>query len=340
MIRATGMGSWPGTDPREAIVTVRDLLSEGDGTAIPYLPETPARGPGADLIGRGAGVLTDLPVETQPSGWRLADRPGRDAERTASLWRADLDELAEAYDGYSGPLKVAVAGPWTLAASIELPRGERVLTDLGAAQELAASLADGLGVLVARLARLVPGAEIIVQLDEPSLPAVLAGELPTASGYGRVRAVAADQVVSALQEVTGSLPGQTLIHCCHPSAPIPVLRRSGADALALDLTAASDARWESVAATLEEGVGLYAGLLVTEGASLGSTGVAADLVVQSARRLLEQSERVGIDPALLAGIVVSPACGLAGAGRDGAIAIQRATLDLAAELTDRLGSAP
>ena len=118
-ILASGIGSWPGTDPREAIVTVRDLLTEH----LPYLPETPARVPGADIIGRGAGVLTDLPVELVPSGWRLTSRPGRDAERTASLWRQDLDELAEAYDGYTGPLKVQVAGPWTLAASIELNRG-------------------------------------------------------------------------------------------------------------------------------------------------------------------------------------------------------------------------
>ncbi|MGL5863725.1 MAG: hypothetical protein ACRCY9_21000, partial [Phycicoccus sp.] len=60
-VRATGVGSWPGTSSREAVRTVRDLLLDGDGLGIPYLPETPARGPGADLVGRGAGLLVDLP---------------------------------------------------------------------------------------------------------------------------------------------------------------------------------------------------------------------------------------------------------------------------------------
>ena len=92
MTRATGIGSWPGTDLREALRTVRDLLAE-DG--LPYLPEAPARGPGADLIGRTAGLLVDLTVDLQPSGWRFVDRPGHDARRTSSLWRQDLDDLAE-----------------------------------------------------------------------------------------------------------------------------------------------------------------------------------------------------------------------------------------------------
>lgn len=322
-ILATGIGSWPGTDPREAIVTVRDLLAEH----LPYLPETPARGPGADIIGRGTGVLTDLPVELMPSGWRLTSRPGRDAERTASLWHQDLDELAEAYDGYAGPLKIALAGPWTLAASIELPGGERAVADLGAALEIAQSLADGIRVLTGTLARLVPGAQLIVQIDEPSLPAVLTGTVPTASGYGRLRAIETQEVLRGLQTVTDAYPGETVLHCCDPVAPIPVLRQSGADRLALDLTAASAARWESVAATLEAGTGLYAGLLAADGS--GS-------VVAAARDVVEQADRVGIETALLERIVITPACGLAGSTREEAIATQRAAIDLADELTGLL----
>jgi len=187
--RATGIGSWPGTDVREAIVTTRDLLLDADGLGLPYLPETPARGPGADLIGRGAGLLVDLHVDLQPSGWRFVDRPGKDAARTAALIRQDLDELAEAYDGYTGPLKVQVAGPWTLAASVELNRGERSVSDPGATRDLLASLSEGISRYAADARRLIPGADLVIQLDEPSLPAVLQGLLPNASGYGRVRAV-------------------------------------------------------------------------------------------------------------------------------------------------------
>lgn len=333
-MRATGMGSWPGAEPREAVVTVRDLLLAEAGLGLPYLPETPARGPGSDIIGRGAGVLTDLPVELHPSGWRLAARPGRDSERIASLWRQDLDELTEAYQGYAGPLKVSLAGPWTLAASLELPRGERVAADRGASLEIAESLAEGIRVLLGDLARLLPAVQPVVQLDEPSLPAVLAGTLPTASGFSRVRAVEAHDVLRAWQLVTGTVTAETLIHCCHPSAPIPLLRQSGADGLALDLVDASPARWESVAATLEAGQRLYAGLLPTDASGVPHTSTA---VADAAQRLLEEAERVGIDATLLRGVVVSPACGLAGSSRVDAIAIQRDTMNLAHELNTVLG---
>ncbi len=69
---ATGIGSMPGTDPPEAARVVAGELPD-----FPYLPELPARGPGADLVGRTAALLIDMPVETTPGGWRIAERPGR-----------------------------------------------------------------------------------------------------------------------------------------------------------------------------------------------------------------------------------------------------------------------
>ena len=87
---ATGVGSLPGTDPAEAVRVVLGELPD-----LPHLPELPARGLGADMIGRGAALLVDLPVDVQPSGWRLVDRPGRDARRAADLLARDLDALEE-----------------------------------------------------------------------------------------------------------------------------------------------------------------------------------------------------------------------------------------------------
>jgi hypothetical protein len=51
---ATGIGSLPGTDVVEAQRIVFGELPE-----LPHLPELPARGPGADLIGRSAGFLVE-----------------------------------------------------------------------------------------------------------------------------------------------------------------------------------------------------------------------------------------------------------------------------------------
>lgn len=327
-VRATGIGSWPGRSAREAVRTVRDLMVDGDGVGIPYLPETPGRGPGADMAGRTAGLLVDLPVDLQPSGWRLVDRPGRDLTRTLALLHEDLDELAEAYDGYIGPLKVQVCGPWTLAATLQLTRGERVVTDPGAVADLVASLAEGAARHVADIRRLVPGAEVHLQVDEPALPAVLDGSLPTASGFGRARAVDPQVVASGLREVLAAHDGSTVLHSCHPRAPLPLLRSTGAGALALDLLDASPARWESVAATVDGGTGVVAGVLATDGSTTDA----------SARtRLLEGLGRAGLAPREVPGLVVAPACGLAGLTPQGARAVHRAALDTARRILEEVG---
>ncbi len=77
---ATGIGSLPGTDPAEALRTVLGELPD-----LPHLPELPARGPGADMIGRTAALLVDLFVDLTPAGWRLVPRPGIDLRRAHEL---------------------------------------------------------------------------------------------------------------------------------------------------------------------------------------------------------------------------------------------------------------
>ena len=67
---ATGVGSLPGTEPAEAISMVLGELPD-----LPHLPELPARGLGADMIGRGAALLVDLPVDVQPSGRTTGGAP-------------------------------------------------------------------------------------------------------------------------------------------------------------------------------------------------------------------------------------------------------------------------
>jgi methionine synthase II (cobalamin-independent) len=327
---ATGTGSWPGTDVREALRIVRDMLgSPGEGTeGLPYLPELPQRGPGAELVGRGLGLLVDLPVDLQPSGWRLTDRPGRDLRRSQALMRQDLDELAEAYDGWAAPLKIQVAGPWTLAAGTWLPRGERVVSDEGAARDLADSLAEGVRQHVAAVQQLVPGAQLVLQVDEPSLPAVLEGQLPTASGFGRVRAVDPQVALSALETVLAAAPdGSTpVLHCCAPAAPIALLRRTGAD-LALDTSLLGPSAWEGVAVAVEDGGTLYAGCVPTTGPSPRAQDVAAALT--------DRWRELGLARERLADVVVTSACGLAGLTPEAAKSVVQVCVDTAQELAER-----
>jgi len=341
--RATGIGSWPGTDVREALRAVRDLLADGSTVGLPYLPELPDRGPGADLVGRTAGLLADLPVDLQPSGWRLVDRPGRDLQRARSLMRQDLDELAEAFDGYHGELKLAVAGPWTLASSLWLTRGERALADPGATRDVLASLAEGLRLHVQAVASLVPGATLVVQLDEPGVPAVLAGRLPTASGYGRVRAVPAPVVSDGLREVlTAAGDRATVIHCCAPDVPLPLLRTTGVTAVSLDLSLLSPAGEESVATCVEAGVRLWAGAVPTAPAALGAAGLpspsSGSPATAAAGRVVAMWQRLGLEPSGLDEVVLTPACGLARASRSDARRIQELCVDAAHELTEAAGA--
>ncbi|WP_426561627.1 methionine synthase [Angustibacter sp. McL0619] len=322
---ATGIGSWPGTDVAEALAVVRGELTE-----LPFLPELPSRGPGADLIGRAAARLVSLPIDLQPGGWRLVDRPGRDQARAEAFWREDLDRMASAFDGYAGLLKVQLAGPWTLASTVWLPRGERAVVDRGATRDLLESMAQTVRELVADVVRLVPGAEPVVQLDEPALPAVLEGRVPTASGFGRLRAVPALEVQQGLASVLAAAVeagGSTAVHCCAPDVPIGLLRDAGAQAIAVDVTLLGPAGWESVAASVEAGVALWAGVVPT----LGELPGAATLSARVARWWSD----VGLPVRDLEQVVVTPTCGLAGASPHGARAALTRARETARELAER-----
>jgi methionine synthase II (cobalamin-independent) len=306
---ATGIGSMPGTDIAEAVRTVLGELPD-----LPHLPELPDRGPGADLIGRGAGFLVDLAVDLQPSGWRLVDRPGREARRIRDFLDRDLDTLAELAGEYDGAFKVQVTGPWTLAASLELHYGDKVLADPGAVRDLAASLAEGAAAHVADVGRRLPGARVVLQVDEPSLPAALTGRIPTASGFGTLRAVEPAVAEAALAGVvaaaTGAGAGAVAVHCCAPAVPYGLLRRAGASAVSVDLTLLdldSTAQLDAIGAELDAGLGLWAGVVPGTDARLSDAGGTVSAVRMLWRRL-------GFDPARLAGaVVVSPTCGLTGA---------------------------
>jgi methionine synthase II (cobalamin-independent) len=306
---ASGVGSLPGTDPREAA-----RLVVGELPDLVHLPELPGRGPGSDLVGRAATNLVDLHVDLQPAGWRLVARPGRDEARGRAALREDLDALEEVTQGYEGVLKVQLAGPWTLAAGVELPRGGPVLGDAGAVRDVTASLAEAAAEHVREVARRVPGAAVVLQLDEPSLPAVLRGSVPTASGFGAVRAVEAATAERVLAGVVDAVGVPVLVHCCAAEPPVGLLRRAGAAGVGVDAVAAALAAPgpldDALGEALEAGTVLWAGLVPAtpvQGAVLSDPGT----TVEPVRRLWR---RLGLDPATLGSrVVATPTCGLAGA---------------------------
>ena len=299
----------PGGDAREAARTVTGSFA--DGTGMPYLAELPARGPGADMTGRTIGLLVEMYAHVEPSGWRVSDRPGRDTRRARSWLGEDLDALEEFTQGYEGLLKVQAVGPWTLAAGLELRGGEAMLSDPGACRDLAASLAEGLRGHLAEVRRRVPGAQVVLQLDEPSLTAVLRGRVRSASGYRTYPAVDRQVVEGTLREllaVNGEQP--TVVHSCAAEVPFALLRRAGADAVSFDFSLLTEREEEAIGEAVEGGTQLFLGVVPPlDAASAGLSDPGGS--VMGVRTLWR---RLGLNPGTLAqSVVITPSCGLAGA---------------------------
>jgi len=170
-----------------------------------------------------------------------------------------------------------------------------------------------------------------VQLDEPSLPAVLLGRLPTASGFGRLRSVddqvAVDSLRTVLEAATRAGAVETLVHCCAGDVPIGLLLRAGVDGLSVDVSLLGVAGWEELAPAIEGGARLWAGCVPTSG-SIPTVAAVADAVWTPWRRL-------GLSPSLLAGVIVTPGCGLSGVSPIAARSTLERAVQAARELAHR-----
>jgi len=300
----------PGTD---VVQTCRMVF--GELPDLPFLPELPDRGPGADITGRAAALLVDMPVQTTTRGWKLTDRQGRDHSRAAGYLSHDLDTLEEVAEGFAGALKIQVCGPVTLAATLELTHSlDPALADPGALADLTASLAEGLAAHVADVRKRVPGASVVVQLDEPSLPAALAGRVPTASGLNFVRAlepVTASERLGAVLSAAGSA-ASTVVHCCAAASPFHVIADSGAAGVGFDLGLVRNADVDLIAELAESGMALMVGAVSTSAAQRLASGPPL-APRQTAAAVVELWRKTGLATDLLAGhVVITPACGLAG----------------------------
>ncbi len=344
----------PGTNPAEAMHVIAGELPD-----FPHLPELPDRGPGADLTGRTSALLVDMAVEVTPRGWRLAERPGRDLARARSMLSSDLDALEEVLDGFSGPVKIQLCGPWTLAATLELPHTMNVaVADAGAVADLTASLAEGAAAFAADVAKRVPGARLVVQFDEPALPAVAEGMVPTASGLSRLAAVEADPLRDGLAQVLASTHAYTVVHCCAASVPFGIIRTAGADGVAFDLSQLRRGEEDGMAEAAEAGMGMFTGAVAAV-PGLGAEGAGTPGLAGSGRaggsnpadgssearetsaRVIRLWRRLGLP--LATGpeqAVITPACGLAGASPPQARAVLtrcREAASMLAELIEETG---
>ncbi len=314
MTIGTGVGSLPGDDLATWLKVVLDELAGDDG--LPYLPELPSRGITSGMVGRTLALVSGVGVDLQPAGWRLTDAPGIDHRRAVSRLDQDLDVLEELTQGYAGAFKVQVAGPWTLAATVEKPRGDKVLSDHGARRDLAQALAEGLRDHVRDLRRRLaagPGVDrLVVQVDEPALAAVMGGGVPTASGFGRHRTVHPPEASEHLGWVLAAIRdegAEPWVHACAPETPLDIVRGAGARGLVVDLGALDAAGHDVLGTALEAGETVVLGVVP-------SLEPSSDDVTDTAltERVLRWLDMVGLDPETTAPhLGVAPTCGTAGA---------------------------
>ncbi len=308
-VTATALGPWPGEDPVEALRIVRGELGSPH---LPFLPELPDRGVGSDALGRTASLLVELPVDVQPFGWRLVDRPGKDLMRAVSALSTDINILADlvgAEDTPSAELKVQLRGPLSLAAGLHLHNGERALIDYGARREITASLAAGVEGYLKRVAAAAPGARLVVQIDEPDIASVLAGTIPTSSGYRTLRSVPGQEITESWRLVIDALRAagavEIVVAVPEVEAPFDRILAAGADGIAVPLRALTSRQWEQLAGAVEAGKRLWAGALDVTGPGTSLPRVSA--VVEDIWRPWRQ---LGLPASTLGALRITPSDGL------------------------------
>ena len=217
------LGPMPGTSIAEAA----DIIM-GE-TELPAIPQLPQRGLGSDAVGRTASMLEAISIDRGPRAWRMTARPQLLTRRAWDRLERDLDEVQEVWGETVPRVKVQALGPWTLAASIELADGHRVLTDRGAFAELSEVLRHGLRTHAADVARRFHG-EVVVQLDEPLLSDVTAGRLPGTTDFDTIPAVPNEVALDLLQSFEADFLHAPPLWSLAPAAPSFLTDFRGLDA--------------------------------------------------------------------------------------------------------------
>ena len=196
LVRASGLGDFPGDDLGEAMSRVEGELGSPH---LPFLPHLSALGWKSTPLARTLAVCEGLAFDGVSFGWRMVHSGGRGARESAlakDRLLSDINLLADrvgaqkkrftsGVEGSAAVYKIQLVGPLTLAASIYLPGGERAISDAGANRDLLESFLEGLERWVESLreALQAPRALIAVQLDESEFQRLLEGSIPTVSGF-------------------------------------------------------------------------------------------------------------------------------------------------------------
>ncbi|PIF01165.1 MAG: hypothetical protein CR979_02260, partial [Propionibacterium sp.] len=203
---------------------------------------------------------------------------------------------------FEGTIKVAICGPWTLAALLGRSRGDVALADSGARRDICQALAVGISTLFDDLSKRLPKVNFRLQIDEPMLPMVLAGEIPTASGYRRIPKIDTSEVVVGFSDMAAG----AILHCCAPANLWAIAEQAGFTGLHLNIFECDNETFDGLATWLETEHEVVLGIL--DSSALNQLPNTASLTRESLAIInkLEMAPQLITDQVLL-----SPVCGLA-----------------------------
>ena len=251
-------------------------------------PSCPAAAPTPTMTGRALAVVAGLGADLQPAGWRLTDGSaasttggrGRCSRRT-STWSRSRPRATPARSRSRSPGR----GRWRPPSSGPAATGCSPTTAPAASSRsrsprgcAATSPTSGAG-------SRTPSSWC--RSTSRRSPAVLAGRVPTASGFHRHRTVhppdasaALELGVAAVREA-GAVP---VVHCCASDVPVGLLTGAGAAGVSVDLDVLPAAAYDDLAGLLEQGGPVLLGVVPSTAPVVAAVGRRGDRAGAAAAR--------------------------------------------------------
>jgi methionine synthase II (cobalamin-independent) len=149
---------------------------------------------------------------------------------------------------------------------------------------------------------------VVVQFDEPSLPAALEGRLTGVTSMTPVHPVDESVATDLLNECVMTVGGEVVLHSCASGLPWKMLQRSTVHALSVDVSTLTAADLDGVGELVESGRTVMLG--VVPSTAPGARPSAEEI----AKAAVAVTDRLGFPRSVLRErIGITPACGLAGA---------------------------
>lgn len=172
---------------------------------------------------------------------------------------------------------------------------------------------------------------MVVQFDEPSLPAALQGRLSGVTSLTPVHPVDEPLAMSLLDACVAQADTEVAVHSCAADLPWKALLRSNIHAISVDVSTLTAADLDGVGEFVDAGRTVLLGVVPT------SAPNRRPAVEEIAKSVVAVTDRLGFAREVLRErIGVTPACGLAGATPEWA----RTAIELAQKVADGFAQDP